>query len=59
MVKKWLLNVRKRFKAAPKVLQILEAKKEKKKTGMLTKRVKVLVVWTVYRFIFYQSVLLY
>lgn len=58
MVKKWLLNVRKRFKAAPKVLQILEAKKEKK-TGMLTKRVKVLVVWTVYRFIFYQSVLLY
>lgn len=58
MVKKWLLNVRKRFKAAPKVLQILEAKKEKK-TGMLTKRVKVLVVWTVYRFSFYQSVLLY
>lgn len=58
MVKKWLLNVRKRFKAAPKVLQILEAKKERK-TGMLTKRVKVLVVWTVYRFIFYQSVLLY
>lgn len=58
MVKKWLLNVRKRFKAAPKVLQILEAKKERK-TGMLTKRVKVLVVWTVYRFSFYQSVLLY
>lgn len=58
MVKKWLLNVRKRFKAAPKVLQILEAKKERK-TGILTKCVKVLVVWTVYRFIFYQSVLLY
>lgn len=58
MVKKWLLNVRKRFKAAPKVLQILEAKKERK-TGMLTKRVKVLVVWTVYRFSFYQAVLLY